>query len=88
MDWETWKELSPAERNKQRDLSGLTLQLTQWRGWRVKVVDKYGETRRFIVGMFTGWRPCHVELARRNSSSGPAVMGAPFKSVRALYKVR
>lgn len=53
-------------------------------GKRVEVVDNYGETRRFIVGRSTGWMPCHLEISRRNSSGGPAVMGSPFKSVRVV----
>ena len=50
----------------------------------LEVVDRYGERRRFNVGKSTGWMPCHLEIARCNSSGGPAVMGAPFKSVRVV----
>ena len=62
----------------------LTLQLTGLEGKRVEVVDRYGERRRFQVGKSTGWMPCHLEIARRDSSGGPAVTGAPFQSVRVL----
>ena len=62
----------------------LTPQLIGLEGKRVEVVDKYGETRRFIVGKSMGWMPVHLEIARRNSSGGPAVMGAPFKSVKVV----
>lgn len=51
---------------------------------RVEVVDKHGERRRFYVGKSLGWLPCHLEIKQRNSSGGPAVMGAPFKFIRVL----
>ena len=60
----------------------LTPQLIGLEGRRVQVTDKYGQTRRFQVGKSTGWMPCHLEIARRDSSGGSAVTGAPFKEVR------
>jgi len=69
-------------RNKLRCPAELTPQLTGLEGKRVEVVDRHGERRRFIVGKSTGWLPIHLEIARRNSSGGPAVTGAPFQSVR------
>lgn len=62
----------------------LTPQLIGLEGKRVEVVDRHGERRRFIVGKSTGWLPIHLEIARRNSSGGPAVTGAPFQSVRVV----
>lgn len=62
----------------------LTPQLRGLEGRRVEVVDCYGEKRRFIVGRSTGWMPCHIEIARRTSSGGGAVTGAPFKSVEVI----
>ncbi len=62
----------------------LTEQLIGLEGKRVEVVDCDGNTRRFIVGKSTGWIPCHLEIAKRNSSGGMAVYGAPFKSVRVV----
>lgn len=59
-------------------------QLIGLEGHRVEVLDCYGERRRFIVGKSTGWMPCHLEISRRNSSGGPAVMGTPFRQVRDL----
>jgi hypothetical protein len=56
-------------------------QLNGLEGKRVEVVDAYGERRRFYVGKSTGWAPCHLEIARKNSTGGPAVSGSPFKSV-------
>ncbi|ARB12071.1 hypothetical protein STCF118_0070 [Salmonella phage ST-118] len=61
-----------------------TPQLVGLEGRRVEVVDAYGEKRRFIVGRSSGWMPCHIEIARRDSNGGPSVMGAPFKSVSVI----
>ena len=65
----------------------LTPQLVGLEGHRVEVVDCYGDRRRFIVGKSTGFIPCHLEVTRRGNG-GPAVMGAPFESVRDLGPVR
>lgn len=62
----------------------LTPQLVGLEGKRVEVVDRYGEKRRFQVGRSSGWIPCHLEIEHRNSSGGPAVTGAPFRSVRVI----
>ena len=70
------------QRNNLRCPVELTRQLIGLEGKRVEVVDRHGERRRFQVGKSTGWMPCHLEIARRNSSGGPAVTGAPFQSVR------
>lgn len=83
-----WDSLSPAERDRIRSTDNLTPQLVGLEGWRVEVIDCYRETRRFIVGRSAGWKPCHIELAKRNSHGGPAVHGTPFFKVRKLYKVR
>jgi len=60
----------------------LTHQLIGLEGKRVEVEDADGQKRRFQVGRSTGWLPIHLEIARRTSSGGGAVYGAPFKSVR------
>jgi len=62
----------------------LTPQLKGLVGRRVEVIDCYGEKRRFIVGRSCGWMPCHLEIARRDSSGGGAVTGTPFKSVKVV----
>lgn len=62
----------------------LCQQLIGKEGQRVEVTDCYGETRRFIVGKSSGWMPCHIELKNSRSRGGPAVMGAPFKSIRVV----
>ncbi len=64
----------------------LTPQLIGMEGKRVEVVDRYGETRRFWVGKSAGWFPVHLEIARRDSSGGPAVTGVPFQSVHIVRK--
>lgn len=64
--------------------ANLTPQLNGLVGRRVEVTDASGEKRRFIVGRSTGWMPCHLEIASRDSSGGCPVYGAPFKSVRVV----
>jgi hypothetical protein len=71
-----------------RSEAELNPQLKGLEGYRVEVTDKYNETRRFIVGKSTGWMPCHLELENVNSSGGLATYGDPFKSVKAIKKVR
>jgi len=77
---------SYCRRNNLRCPAELTPQLIGLEGKRVEVVDRYGQRRRFIVGKSTGWQPCHLEIARRDSSGGPAVTGAPFQSVRVVAR--
>lgn len=65
----------------------LTPQLIGLEGKRVRVVDCYGETRRFTVGKSLGWMPCHLELSYRLASGGAGgfgVTGAPFQSVEVI----
>lgn len=71
-----------------RSESELTPQLKGLEGHKIEVVTSWGERHRFIVGKSTGFIPCHLALCRRDSSGGPAVVGAPFKSVRRLERVR
>ncbi len=87
MTQERWDELTPPERDQLRDLSGLTPQLVGLEGWRVEVETTYGETRRFIVGKSTGWRPCHLEIPNRASSGGGSAERT-YQSVRKLYNAR
>lgn len=82
-----WNSMSAAERAAARDLSSLSPALVGLEGWRVEVVTLYHEVRRFIVGMSTGWVPCHLEVKTRRSMGGmPA--DTDFISVKKLYKVR
>lgn len=62
----------------------LTEALIGLEGTRVEVVDSFGDKRRFWVGKSTGWIPCHIELARRDSSGGFPVYGAPFRSLTVI----
>lgn len=87
MTQERWDALSRQQREAIRDLSGLSPQLKGLEGWRVEVVDMQGETRRFIVGRSTGWRPCSLEIKTIRSHGGdPARM--EYRSVRKLNRVR
>lgn len=63
----------------------LSPQLVGLEGWRVEVT-KHGQIRRFIVGKSCGWMPCHLEIAKANSSGGPAA-AMHYDSVRKLERV-
>jgi len=82
-----WNTLTPFERDKQRDNSDLSRQLVGLEGWRVEVVTTYGETRRFIVGKSTGWKPCHLEVKTRRSLGGEA-SEKEYLVVAKLYKAK
>lgn len=84
MDQATWVSMTPAQKDSARDNSGLSPQLVGLEGYRVEVVTTYGETRRFIVGKSTGWKPSHLEIARRDSMGGGAAE-KEYASVRKLY---
>ena len=87
MTQDKWDTLSHSQREQVRDNSGLSPQLVGLEGWRVEVVTDYNEKRRFIVGKSTGWRPCHLEISRRDSYGGPAAENH-YKSVTRLYYTR
>lgn len=61
-----------------RDESELTTELIGFEGWRVLAITleegEDGNTvevqHRFYVGKSTGWRPIHLEIARRDSMGG------------------
>ena len=76
VNYETTHERCPVE---------LTPQLVGLEGKRVEVVSAWGERMRFYVGKSTGWMPIHLAVARRDSTGGCGVVGAPFQSVRVLY---
>lgn len=87
MTWEQWQTLSSTEREAIRDYSKLTPQLKGLEGKRVEVVTTYGETRRFWVGMSTGWTPIHLEVHNtRSTGGGPAE--EVYKSVRVVRESR
>lgn len=87
MTQERWSAMTQYEREQAQDLSGLSAQLKQWKGYRVEVVTDYGVTRRFIVGQSMGWKPCTLEIHNRRSMGGQAAE-SHYKSVRVLYKAR
>lgn len=61
MTQQQWDNMTPAERDRARDLSDLHPALAPYRGYRVEG-EYYGETRRFIVGQTTGWKPATLGL--------------------------
>ena len=87
MTQQVWDSMTPAQKERERDLSGLSPQLVGLEGWRVEVTTEHGETRRFIVGRSTGWRPCHIEVSRRSAHGGGSAE-KQYSSVKRLYKVR
>jgi hypothetical protein len=85
---QAWERMTPTERDLLRDNSDLTPQLTGLEGHRVEVMDiPNARPRRFIVGKSTGWRPCHLELARVSARGGEPAAKA-YESVRSIGKVR
>lgn len=83
-----WDAMTPAQREQVRDNSDLSPQLRGLEGWRVEVVEAdEPKPRRFIVGKSTGWRPCHLEIARRNSMGGSPARKSYLKVTR-LWRVR
>lgn len=72
------------EEQGEQAVSELSPQLTGLEDHRVQVVDKHGETRRFVVGMSTGWLPCHLEIKRRDSR----VADHEYQTVTDLGRVR
>lgn len=87
MTHDQWVRMTPSQKDAHRDNSGLSPQLIGLEGWRVEVLTTYGEKRRFIVGKSTGWRPCHLELSRRGSTSGGGAE-KEYVKITKLYKVR
>ena len=87
MDQATWDGMTYLEQEAARDWSELSPQLEGLEGWRVEVVDKHGETRRFIVGRSTGWKPIHLEVKTRRSLGGGGA-NREYTSVRKIYFAR
>lgn len=61
----------------------LSPQLIGLEGKRVEVVDKFGETRRFIVGKSMGPMVIHLEV-KNNRSTGGGAADREYKSVRVV----
>lgn len=83
MTQDKWDRLTEVERERLRDLSGLSPQLVNLRRARVEVVDDYGNKRRFWVGQSTGWRPCTLEVKTSRSFGGMAA-DKHYASVRVV----
>lgn len=84
MTWERWQSMPLRDLDELRDLSDLSPQLRGLEGYRVEVVDQWGEVRRFWVGRSTGWKPIHLEIARINSNGG----GGADRAYRSVVVVR
>jgi hypothetical protein len=71
-----------------RSTAELTPELVGKEGNRVEVVHRWEsgdtETTRFQVGKSSGWMPCHLQLARRGVSGGPAICLGDILSVRVI----
>ncbi len=80
------------ERNQKtgfRSQTGLVSQLIGYEGWRVNVVNCWGEKKSFIVGKSSGCIPCHIELKTKKSRGGDDLsIDAPFKSFIPIEKVK
>jgi hypothetical protein len=87
MTQERWSRMTLEQREAARDDSALSKQLIGLEGWRVEVIDEGGNKWRFIVGKSTGWRPCHLEVSRRNALGGFPARDR-YASVRTLYRAR
>lgn len=63
-------------------------QLMGLEGYRIEVTSADGQRERFIVGMSTGWMPCHLAMKRRDSSGGCVAYIPKDATVRRLAKIR
>lgn len=83
-----WAAMTKEARDRLRDMSGLSPQLSGLEGWRVEVCDGPDDKpRRFIVGRSTGWRPCHLEMKTRASISGEPARQR-YSTVSAIERIR
>lgn len=87
MTSDKWSKLTPAERQRIA-APAYPEQMAPHLGWRVEVLTHYGETRRFIVGKSTGWRPRYLEIPRVNSAGGPSCDSQGYLSITKIRKVR
>ena len=78
-----WDSLTPTQREQLRDLSDLSPQLRGLEGQRVEVVTLDGVPRTFWVGISTGWRPIHSEVAALSATSGSRA-AKQYQSVRVI----
>ena len=84
---------------KEKDLSDLDTRFTQHYNSkeRVEVTWKsgfedysgYGARTngikaRFYVGKSTGWKPCYLQILRRDSTRGGAILSCAVESIRGI----
>lgn len=53
-------------------------------GERVEITYKNGEKKRCYIGKSTGWKPCYLEISRRDSSGGGSVYFPEDATIRGL----
>lgn len=69
-----------------RCLAELESELVGREGKRVEIIAPGEPRRRFYVGRSMGWMPCHLEIARRDSTGGPAAYIPSGALVRTVYQ--
>jgi len=80
-----WDKLSRAERLRLRDESDLAPCLIGKEGRRVAVTFTDGSTKSILLGITTGWRPCHLVMANsRAIGSSDCIDPATVLSARIL----
>lgn len=87
MTSDRWQRIPQQVRAVIRDSSDLSPQLIGYEGWRVYVVRMDGTPARFIVGRSTGWKPCHLEIKRIDSTGGGPADKA-YKEVTPIARIR
>lgn len=63
------------------DKSALRPELLPFERCRIEATDADGERVRFIVGRSTGWKPCHLEIKRRDAHGGGPVDSRGYTNV-------
>jgi hypothetical protein len=87
MTWDEWQQLTPAQKDAQRDNSGLDNRFDEaYRtGERIEVVYQWGETtekKRGYVGITTGWKPVYILLNNTRSMGSSDILNSDVITVR------
>lgn len=87
MNWDEWKNLTPAQKNEQMDRSELDTRFdAPYRtGERIEVKYQWGETtetKRGYVGRTTGWRPVYILLNNSRSMGSSDLLNSDVISIR------
>jgi hypothetical protein len=84
-----WNSLNPRQRDTFRadnpQLQNLTPQLIGLEHCYIEATDPYGDTRRFWVGLSTGWGQIHLELRTARSHGGDPAE-ASYRNVKVLKR--